>query len=159
MAFRRKKKKESTRRHVHLILHWKEIKGMSFPCVISPPSELHTVCLTLISVTSSHSLAFCSPEIIQVGFTNGMIEDPVIDPNVFGSLKCITIKKKVSCNVHMQLSLFSTLWKTSPRLSVVLKMSSPHLVEDSPCAVNTESLRQSGEKIHCSPKSEVPLHV
>lgn len=132
---------------------------MSFPCVISPPSELHTVCLTLISVTSSHSLAFCSPEIIQVGFTNGMIEDPVIDPNVFGSLKCITIKKKVSCNVHMQLSLFSTLWKTSPRLSVVLKMSSPHLVEDSPCAVNTESLRQSGEKIHCSPKSEVPLHV
>lgn len=71
---------------------------MSFPCVISPPSELRTVCLTLISVTSSHSLAFCSPEIIQVGFTNGMIEDPVIDPNVFGSLKCITIKKrKLQC--------------------------------------------------------------
>lgn len=119
---------------------------MSFPCIISPPSELHTVCLTLISVTSSHSLAFCSPEIIQVGFTNGMIEDPVIDPNVFGSLKHITIKKKKSCNVHMQLSLFSTLWKTSPQLSVVLKMSSPRLVEDSPCAVNTESLRQSGER-------------
>lgn len=60
---------------------------MPFPCVISPPSELHTVCLTLITVTSSHSLAFRSPEIIQVGFTNGMIEeDPVIDPNVFGSL-------------------------------------------------------------------------
>lgn len=46
----------------------------------------------------------------------------------------------------MQLSLFSTLWKTSPLLSVVLKMSSPRLVEDSPCAVNTESLRQSGER-------------
>lgn len=88
---------------------------MSFPCVISPPSELHAVCLTLISVTSSHSLAFCSPEIIQVGFTNGMIEDPVIDPNVFGFLLNVYIYiyiKKLQC-LYAIIPL-STLWKTSP---------------------------------------------